>query len=114
MERADDIAQEPKQEIKNRLKNHEAFVDNIYQTQEEIEQEMKEFVDNDEIINEIEVVVDGAMKPIREALAADIQPKLDATAEKANITITDAIKKLDAEKGYGIIDALEEGEGSQN
>src|SRR5215211_7085543 len=103
-DRTQEITEQPKQEIKEELEDYEGLIDDVRAKEREIRKEIEDIVDEDEIMDDIDVVVDNAMKEVRNEVS--VQSILEAAADKANEAIIKGIRKLDAEKGYGIMKAL--------
>lgn len=113
-DRVDEITEEPKQEIEEDLEDHEGFILDVREREREIKEEIDEVRDEDEIIHALKEVVDKAVRKAQSDVVDEVKPILERAAKKAEEAVINGIKKLDTEKGYGIMEALsrrEEDEG---
>jgi hypothetical protein len=117
--RAEELANEKRDEIVAELKEYEGFVD-IEEKEQDIEAEFDDLVDEDDIIPDIAQALDGFMDNFqqeadtieseRDAEVAHVTEKYQSRLLKVDSQIANEIKsrleKLDREKGYGLMDKL--------
>jgi hypothetical protein len=90
-DRADEITKDRRDEMRKELKEYKGFLV-VIDKENEIRKELADIVNNDEQLADLTSVLSEASKQLEQ----DIVEK-----------VTSAIKKLDAEKGYAILDQLD-------
>lgn len=105
--RASEITQDRRQEIEQELKNYNGRMDDIPKAEQGYRSSLVDTVHKDDIINDVVSVVRSVRQDIEEEEGlSDLEQQIDDIASKVGQGILDALKKLDAEKGYGILKKL--------
>jgi hypothetical protein len=105
--RASEITRDKRQKIEEELKNYNGRISDVSKAEQGYRSSLVDTVRNDAIIKDIVSVVESVRDTVEdEEGLSDLQEQIEDIASKVNQGVLAALKKLDAEKGYGIMKEL--------
>jgi hypothetical protein len=106
-DRTSEITRDKRDKTEEELKNYKGIIPDVTEKEQEIRQSIRNIVRDDPTINDIVSTINDVKETIEEEEGlSDLQEQIEDIASKVNEAIINAIRKLDAEKGYGIMKAL--------